>query len=84
MKAESAKQILEDAGFEGLTLTEGDGDLADLVGELQYTPTTILVDGDGNLLGEAIIGGRDGGAFAEIINQALRSMGKTEISYEEE
>ncbi len=70
MKAESAKQILEDAGFEGLTLTEGDGDLADLVGELQYTPTTILVDGDGNLLGEAIIGGRDGGAFAEIINQA--------------
>lgn len=82
---ESTKSILEDAGFEGVTLITGDGDLGALCGNIRYTPTTVLVNGEGNLVGDAIIGGQE--ALAEsyllAVNTALKAEGKAEISLEE-
>ncbi len=84
--AESAAEILTEAGFEGATLISADGDLLDIVGEIIYMPTTIVVDQDGNLVGDAIIGGQKNleEVFTGAINEALRSTGKTEIGNGEE
>ena len=40
---ESAKGILSEAGYEGVTLLSGDGDFKGLCDNIQYTPTTVLV-----------------------------------------
>lgn len=82
---EGAKDILADAGFEGTTLLSGDGDFQSLCGEIMYTPTTIVVDGEGNIIGDALIGGQEDVAdtYLAMINHALESMGKAAISHEE-
>ena len=81
----AAQDILEEAGFEGTTLISGDGDLQTLCGNLMYTPTTVLVNDQGSLVGDAIIGGqRDlSGTFLEAVNKALKAEGKDEISLEQ-
>ncbi|MCI8464683.1 MAG: TlpA family protein disulfide reductase [Lachnospiraceae bacterium] len=83
---ETAKEVLQKAGFEGATLVSGNGGLAGLVSGIMYTPTTIVVDADGNMVGDAIIGGQKnlGETFVAAINEALKSAGKSEIVYEEE
>ena len=83
---EAATEILTEAGFEGVTLVSADGDLLAIVGEILYMPTTIVVDGDGNIIGDAIIGGQKNldEVFTEAINQALRATGKAEIGDGEE
>ena len=77
---EAAKSTLQDAGFSGITLMEGDGDFSDVCDEIQYTPTTIFVDKDGNTVGDAIISavGADqmAEAYTQHINDALRKMGQ--------
>lgn len=82
---ETARDVLSEAGFEGITLISGDGDLAALCGNLMYTPTTVLADGEGNLVGDAIIGGQEdlSGTLLEAVNAALAAGGKAEISLEE-
>lgn len=82
---ESTKSILEDAGFEGVTLVTGDGDLAALCGSIRYTPTTVLVNGEGNLVGDAIIGGQEelADAYLTAVNAVLKAEGKAEVSLEE-
>ena len=52
----------------------------------QYTPTTVLVDSEGNTVGEAIIGGKENLAefYTACINSALTDMGKDEISIDTE
>lgn len=82
---EGAKSILKDAGYEGTTLLGGDGDFERLCGEIMYTPTTIAVDQDGNIIGDAVIGAQQDveHTYLEMINNALSSMGKAEISHEE-
>lgn len=81
---DSVNEVLEQAGFEGVTLISGDGDLLDLAGNLMYTPTTVLADSGGTLVGEAIIGGQAdlAAAYLEAVNQALTAGGKDEISLE--
>ncbi len=83
-KAE-AGQLLETAGFEGVTLLSGDGDLLDLCWNIQYTPTTVLADSEGNLVGDAIIGGQKdlSETLLTAVNEALKAAGKEEISLEE-
>lgn len=78
--------VLEQTGFEGITLLAGDGDLLTLCQELQYTPTTVLVDSKGNTVGEAIIGGKENLAefYTACINSALTDMGKDEINIDTE
>lgn len=77
---EAAKSTLQDAGFSGITLMEGDGDFSDVCDEIQYTPTTIFVDKDGNTVGDAIISAVGADQMAEAytrhINDALRKMGQ--------
>lgn len=82
---EMAESVLAEAGFEGVTLISGDGDLIALCGNLQYTPTTVLVDSEGSLVGNAIIGGQKdlSGTLLAAVNGALKEAGKAEISLEE-
>ena len=83
---ERTKEILEEAGFEGITLLGGNGDFWKVLCGIQYTPTTLIVDTDGNIVGDPIIGGQKdlGQVFTEAVNQALKKMGKAEIAYAEE
>ncbi len=80
---ERTKAILEEAGFEGVTLLNGDGDYQKLFGEIQYTPTTVFVDKDGNMMGNTLIGGQEDLAqsYGACINSVLKSLGKEEIDF---
>lgn len=79
---EYVQYVVDQTGFEGTTLLYGDGDLLIFCRKLQYTPTTVLVDHEGNSVGYAIIGARDNLAesYTLCINSALSEMGKAEIS----
>lgn len=81
-----AQQILDQAGFEGVTLISGDGGLARLCGELLYTPTTVFVDSRGALVGDALVGGQRDlfEAYTAAVNQVLEAGGKAAISVEAE
>ena len=78
---EEVKEILEKAGFEGVTLLGGEGDLKTLFEAVQYTPTTVFVDKDGNMIGNPLIGGQENLAqsYGDAINSLLKSQGKAEI-----
>ncbi|MBR1764320.1 MAG: TlpA family protein disulfide reductase [Ruminococcus sp.] len=74
------REIMNDAGFDGITLIAAEGDMASLGSTLMYTPTTIFVDSEGNIMGNAIIGaGNVKQGYTKQINLCLRSMGKEEI-----
>lgn len=79
---EAVREVLDGAGFEGVTLISGDGDLAALASNLMYTPTTVLADAEGNLVGDEIIGRQEdlSGTYLAAINAALAAGGKAEIS----
>lgn len=81
---ETVREVLTGAGFEGVTLISGDGDLAALAGNLMYTPTTVLADAEGNLVGDEIIGRQEdlSGIYLAAVNAALAADGKAEISLE--
>ena len=83
MEIEAAKSTLQEAGFTGVTLMEGDGDFSAVCDEVQYTPTTIFVDKDGNTVGDAIVSALDADQMAEAytqhINDALKAMGQPEM-----
>lgn len=83
---ERTKEILGEAGFEGMTLLGGNGDFWEILCGIQYTPTTLIVDKDGNIVGDPIIGGQKDleKVFTGAVNQALKKMGKAEIAYAEE
>lgn len=77
-QADTAREILDDAGFEGITLVSGDGDLEKLLQTLQYVPTTVFVDSEGRQVGEAAIGspGNVAEFYTDAINAALTALGK--------
>lgn len=81
---ELAKSVLEDAGFAGVTLISGDGDLAALCGNLIYTPTTVFADSQGALVGDAVIGGQENlsETFLAGVNAVLEAGGKAAVSLE--
>lgn len=76
------QELLSDAGFEGVTLISGDGDLASLCGNLMYTPTTVFADSAGNLVGDAITSRQKDlpGTYTAAVNRVLSAGGKDEIS----
>lgn len=82
---EAAQIILDGAEFTGETLIGWDGDAADVFGKLQYTPTTLFFDKDGNAVGDAIIGGQEDleQAYLDAMNSALKEMAKEEVSLAE-
>ena len=81
---DTVKEVLAQAGFEGITVISGDGDLALLAGSLIYTPTTVFADSEGRLVGGAVIGGQKdlSGTYLEAVNQVLEAGGKDAISLE--
>lgn len=81
---ETVSSILNEAGYNGVTLLSGDGDFKSICDNIQYTPTTVLVDAEGNLVGDAIIGGQEdlSGTLLTAVNTALKASGKAEISLE--
>lgn len=81
---EIAEKILQEAGYTGVTLLDGDGDFRTLCGRIRYTPTTVFVDGEGKLWDKVIIGGQEdpSEAFLEQVNAILKEAEKEEISLE--
>ena len=81
---ESAEAVLNEAAFEGVTLITGEGDLLDVCNNIRYTPTTVFVDSEGSLVGDAIISRQEdlSGTFLAAVNKALKESGKAEISLE--
>lgn len=79
---ELVEYVLEESGFEGITLVWGDGDLVTLSSELRYTPTTVFVDAEGNMAGDIVVGGKENLSefYSQRINDILTGMGKAEIS----
>lgn len=79
---EVLQTVLDEAGFLGVTLLSGDGDLAALAGNLMYTPTTVFADSTGALVGEPIIGSpKDlSETYLEAINQVLEASGKDAVT----
>ena len=83
-KGDVAAEIMEEAGYEGITLFGGDGDYGKICSVVRWMPTTIFVDSEGNQVGEAIIGGQTelAAVYTERVNQVLKEAGKAEIELE--
>lgn len=81
---ETAKMLLDQAGYEGITLTSGNDAFYQLMNDVQAVPTTIFVGPDGEPAGQEIIGMQPDleGAYLSTINKALADSGKAEISLE--
>ena len=79
-----AKSILDEAQFGGKTLIGWDGDAVGVIQKIQYTPTTLFFDKNGNAVGEAMIGGQEDlqKVYVEAINSTLKGMGREEINIE--
>ncbi|MBR5722958.1 MAG: TlpA family protein disulfide reductase [Oscillospiraceae bacterium] len=74
---EKLSSFMDECGFEGITLTSGDGDMEKLLNKLQYTPTTIFLDSAGHQLCEPLIGAGDAETnYKSEINAALVLLGK--------
>lgn len=81
---EGAKSIVDEAGFQGITLITGEGDFRKICERVLYTPTTITVNQEGIIVGDPIIGGQQDLAktYTDAVNVVLQSMGKAEIGNE--
>lgn len=82
---ETARALLEKAGYEGIALGGGDRAFYALFEGIQAVPTTVFLDGEGNQVGTPIVGGglQDfSGTFLAAVNDALKECGKEEIQLE--
>ena len=79
---EETRSILTDAGFEGTTIIAADGDLMTFLQTVQYTPTTVFIDSEGNLIGEPVIGAfqKPKVMYMQKINEMLSTLGKQELA----
>ena len=78
---ETVDEIMKESGFADPTIISGDGDLTQLYRALMYTPTTVALDADGNMVGEPLIGSPKDAkeAYKDYINQALSAIGKEPV-----
>ena len=78
---ETVDEIMKESGFANPTVISGDGDLTQLYRALMYTPTTVALDADGNMVGEPLIGSPKDAkeAYKDYINQALKAIGKEPV-----
>ncbi len=81
---ETAKFLLDQAGYTGITLTSGDESFNGILNGIQAVPTTVFVGPDGAEVGEEIIGMQPDleSAYLSAINSCLKELGKGEISVE--
>lgn len=82
---QTARDLLDQAGYEGVTLVSGDGDFKKVFDEIQAVPTTIFLDAKGKQVGDEILGGQAdlSGTFLAAVNRVLKAGGKAEISLEQ-
>lgn len=78
---EGTKSVLQEAGYGGVTLVGGDDNFQKLCSVIMYTPTALVIDKEGNIMGDAIVGGQKNleKTYTDAVNQALKSMGKDGI-----
>lgn len=78
---EECQNILDQAGYEGVTLIDATGDFATLLNQMQYVPTTLFVDSMGKLVCDSLIGSPQDlpSAYKERINIGLKAAGKSEL-----
>ena len=75
---ESAKGVLEEAGLTCPTLVRGTGDLEELLSDVAFLPTTLVVDRTGKVVGDVLEGAPQnlGDAYSQMVGNALKSQGK--------
>ena len=56
---DAAQEIIDNAGLTATVITNADGDFMDVLNQIQYIPTTLFIDKNGNIVGSEIIGGVD-------------------------
>jgi len=75
---EDVTELLSKAGYTGVTLMKGDDTFMQFSSQIQYTPTTIMLDGTGAVVGPVMIGASD--SMKEdcktAIDTALKDMGR--------
>lgn len=72
--AQKAQAYLDKAGYQGPVAVMGTGGMEEVVGRMQYTPTTLFFDKNGKAVGQALIGApRDAqAAYSGLIDQYLQ------------
>lgn len=82
---ETAAKYLDEAGFTGATLINGDGDFLTLCGQIIYTPTTVFLDAEGTLAADPITGRRADLAadYLAAVNAVLAAGGKEAVQLAE-
>ena len=79
---ESAREILRSAGFEGITLLDGDEAFRAFAGVVQAVPTTVFLNSRGEQVEQNTILGAQAdlaASFTAGVNRVLRADGKAEI-----
>ncbi len=76
---EDCEAILAEAGFEGKSVIDANGDFHTLLEQMQYVPTTLFVDKSGKQLCDSLIGSPAdlAASYREKINAALKAQGKS-------
>ena len=73
--------ILDEAGYTGMTLISFSGDLLELVRSTRYIPTSVFVDSKGNIVVKELVGSPKliEESYHYQINRAFENMGKEPI-----
>jgi len=81
---DTAKALLAQAGFEGVTLISGDNKFNNICRPVTAVPITVFVDSKGKQVGDKILGAQPdlSEQYLKAINEALAKDGKAEISLE--
>lgn len=75
---ESAVDVLKEAGITSPTLVSGTGDFDDLLYDVTFLPTTLVVDSTGKVVGNVLEGVPQdlSATYSQMVNNALKVQGK--------
>ena len=79
---ENTSSILSKAGYTGMTIVSGTGDIGNLAESALYVPTTVFVDSAGQIAGSLVGSPRENlcGYYLAVLNDALEASGQQRIS----
>ncbi len=66
---EDAKKIVEQTGVNYINVVPNDEIIEDVLTQIQFVPTSFIVDSEGNFLGEVVYGSKDYKFFESWVNQ---------------
>lgn len=77
------QEILDESGFKGINLVKGKGDFAKLTDSVEFVPTTVFADSEGNLVGIPVIGesANPKMTYLKHANDYLKEQGVDPIDY---